>query len=417
MTAAASDDGGEASLLLQRLVDGLRQRGLITDARVEAAFRAVPRHCFLPDQPLSEVYRDQAIVTKTEDGRPISSSSQPAIMAIMLEQLDPRPGQRVLEIGAGAGYNAALLARLVAPGGSVVSVDIDCDLIERAKGHLAAAGADGVELVCDDGGRGYAPGAPYDRIILTVGAWDIAPAWREQLALRGRMVLPLSLGGAQKSIAFEQEGECLRSRSLQDCGFMRLRGAFAGPDRHLRLGPTPTITLSTESEQTPDAGAVYALLSGPHADLPGGVRVTPGEVFGGLMLWLGLRLPGLVLLQATGEARELGLVPSLFGFGERIDSTAGFLAPGDLALLVRQQPPPANEQIERAPAFELFVRSAGSGALAARLIDEIRAWDAAGRRASDRVEVRACPLSAAIAPRLGEIVIDRRWTRFLLGWR
>src|SRR5204862_9660 len=78
-------------------------------------------------------------------GLPVSSSSQPAIMAVMLQLLRPLPGQRVLEIGAGTGYNAALIAHLVGPAGHVVTVDIDADLVERARGHLAAAGAGGVE--------------------------------------------------------------------------------------------------------------------------------------------------------------------------------------------------------------------------------------------------------------------------------
>ena len=81
--------------------------------------------------PREEVYRDQAIVTKRVDGVSVSSSSQPAIMAVMLEQLAVQPGQRVLEIGAGTGYNAALLAHLVGPTGQVITVDIDAGIVEE----------------------------------------------------------------------------------------------------------------------------------------------------------------------------------------------------------------------------------------------------------------------------------------------
>jgi protein-L-isoaspartate(D-aspartate) O-methyltransferase len=170
----------DAAALHQALVDGLVSGRSITSPRLEAAFRAVPRHLFLPGIPLEEVYRDQFIVTKRLDGEPVSSSSQPQIMATMLEQLALEPGQRVLEIGAGTGYNAALLAHLVGDAGQVVTVDIDEDLVERAQAHLATAGCLRVRAVSGDGGLGYAADAPYDRIILTVGAWDVTPAWRRR---------------------------------------------------------------------------------------------------------------------------------------------------------------------------------------------------------------------------------------------
>src|SRR3712207_5192779 len=110
---------------LQRsLAEHMIRDGHITTAPVAEAFRAVPRHLFLPGVPPEAVYQDEAIVTNRLEGVPVSSSSQPAIMAIMLERLDLRPGQRVLEIGAGTGYNAALIAEIVGPGGRVITVDL-----------------------------------------------------------------------------------------------------------------------------------------------------------------------------------------------------------------------------------------------------------------------------------------------------
>src|SRR5919198_3310701 len=96
--------------LNEALVASLESGGTLSDRRVAAAFRAVLRHHFLPGHPLKDVYEDTAIMTKFgERGVAVSSSSQPAIMAIMLQQLRAEPGNRVLEIGAGTGYNAALL--------------------------------------------------------------------------------------------------------------------------------------------------------------------------------------------------------------------------------------------------------------------------------------------------------------------
>src|SRR3984885_15844323 len=121
----------------------------IRDERVAAALHAVPRHLFLPGQPPEAAYRDDAIVTKRDEaGQPISSSSQPAIMAIMLDQLDLAPGHRVLEIGAGTGYNAALMSHIVGPSGQVTRVHIDPELTARAREHLDRGGVGPVTVVC-----------------------------------------------------------------------------------------------------------------------------------------------------------------------------------------------------------------------------------------------------------------------------
>ena len=93
----------DPTFLRNQLVATLRERGVLCDPAIERAFRVVPREAFVPGVPLERVYEDDVIVTKTEDGVGVSSSSQPAIMAIMLAQLDLRPGMRVLEIGGEAG--------------------------------------------------------------------------------------------------------------------------------------------------------------------------------------------------------------------------------------------------------------------------------------------------------------------------
>jgi protein-L-isoaspartate O-methyltransferase len=109
-------------------------------------------------------------------------------MAIQLEALDLQPGQRVLEIGTGTGYNAALMAHIVGPTGHVVSVDIDCDLVHVATQRLAAAGCEHVQVACGDGLRGYAPHAPYDRLLATGSFRAFSPSWFDQLAAHGRLV-------------------------------------------------------------------------------------------------------------------------------------------------------------------------------------------------------------------------------------
>ncbi len=100
----------------------------------------------------------------------------------MLAQLDVRPGHRILEIGAGTGYNAALLAHLASPSGRVTTVELDPGIAAEAGKALAAAGYGHVAAVAGDGEYGHAPGAPYDRIIVTAGAWELPAAWADQLA-------------------------------------------------------------------------------------------------------------------------------------------------------------------------------------------------------------------------------------------
>jgi methyltransferase of FxLD system len=214
--------------LRRGLVKTLREQGCLRDGRVAAAFGSVPRHLFVPDQPLKDVYTNRAFVTKLHDGVPVSSSSEPAIMAIMLEQLEVEPGQRVLEIGAGTGYNAALLADLAGASGQVTTVDIDEEIAAAATKHLRQAGMRNVDVIAGDGGYGHPAGAPYDRIIATAGCWQIPQPWIDQLAEDGLLVLPFRLNGAHVSLAFRKQGQELVSTRAAMCGFMPLRGAF-GP--------------------------------------------------------------------------------------------------------------------------------------------------------------------------------------------
>jgi protein-L-isoaspartate(D-aspartate) O-methyltransferase len=420
MDTATADQAQDIPTLHQKLVQRLKRIACITSAPVEAAFRAIPRHLFLPSVAPEQVYRDEAIPTKFLDDQAISSSSQPAIMAIMLEQLGLEPGQRVLEIGAGTGYNAALMAQIVGPTGQVTAIDIDQDIVDAARAHLAAAGLEQVLVVCGDGGYGWAAGAPYDRIILTVGAWDIAPAWLEQLKPGGRIVLPLSLAGPQVSVAFEPAGGHLASVSIKDCGFMRLRGAFAASeDTSLKLGPEPGLRISLTGEHECDAEAIYTLLASPARDRSTGVVAKPGEVWGGLSLWLATREPALCNLSAEGELANSGIVPYLFGWkGQRMwRATKGVLGEASLALLMQPNGQPPAPGTPRDSAFELFVRSFGpSDAPAQRLIDQVAAWDAAGRPATSGLHIRAYPHDREYAPSPGELVIPKRWTRLVLSW-
>ena len=274
--------GHDPALLRARLVEALRARGAIRCEQIAQAFAAVPREHFIPDiardQGLEAVYRDEAFVTKKDRrGMPLSSSSQPGLMAEMLELLAAAPGQRVLEVGAGTGYNAALLARLVGPGGHVTTIDVDPQLARRAQqalraisgpggpgaGDLRVRGFDGVagedragtvdsgagedragqldsgagrcahvDVVVGDGRAGRVNGARYDRIIVTACADQVSRHWMEQLTEAGRLVLPLRLDPDADALqvipAFERRGDALHSIGMTWGGFMPLHGGDGG---------------------------------------------------------------------------------------------------------------------------------------------------------------------------------------------
>ncbi len=207
--AEAGRGGGRSSKRLRReLVERLERDGSLTDAAVRKAFLAVPRERFVPEtvarDGLEAVYRNQVILTtRDERGMWTSSSSQPSIMASMLERLELCEGQRVLEVGAGTGYNGALLAELVGPGGRVVSVELEPLTARGAR--RALAGFAPVKVVEGDGRQGFERGAPYDRIIVTASGAEVPSALFEQLVEGGLLELPLWVDRAGQTQASDAE--------------------------------------------------------------------------------------------------------------------------------------------------------------------------------------------------------------------
>ena len=187
--------------------------------------KQVPRHRFVSHVDLATAYADRAVMVKhAHDGTAISSSSQPTMVAMMLEHLQIVPGHRVLEIGTGTGYNAALLSVLVGEHGSVVSVELEPDLAEQARRLIGEVVSYPVEVVVGDGQDGYPRRAPYDRIVVTAGASEVAEAWRQQLATGGRLVVPIvGRRGAGSVMVFDVVNGNLVRRAAIPCGFVPMR--------------------------------------------------------------------------------------------------------------------------------------------------------------------------------------------------
>jgi protein-L-isoaspartate(D-aspartate) O-methyltransferase len=372
-----------ATDLHQRLVDQLANNGLLDNPRLRRAFQAVRREHFLPGLDPDRVYQDAAVNIQTRpDGTPLATSSQPTIVAVMLNQLDPQPGEKVLEIGAGSGYNAALLAHLVGPGGQVTSIEIDPDVAAAARANLARAGVDGAVVRTGDGWLGAPDQAPFDRIEATVSVWDAAPAWSQQLTPSGRLVAPLGLhAGLHFSVGFVRHGRRLRSRSVQDCGFLPLRGPHAGPDTFVKVQPglwasledatQATLTLLRELLTTTATREPAAVLpKGWFARLvlqePGAIQLLP---FADGQLELEEVNSGLLDPVAGGLALVLEQARQLVGFGDPAPLAAlrAHLAasrPLDLRSLEIQavpadlpdEAPPEVDWVVARPAYRFWIR-------------------------------------------------------------
>ena len=373
------------------------------DPVIQAALASVPRHLFLPGVPPAETYQDEPIVTKRDAaGIPVSSSSQPAMMAIMLAQLGLAAGHQVLEIGAGTGYNAAVLREITGPSGLVVSVDIDPEVAQEARDHLAAAGYPDVIVLAADGAGGAAGHAPYDRLIATVGVADLSPAWLSQVTPDARIVVPLDVRGAQLSVAFERAADGhWASRSVAPCGFMRMRGSQADPARVTPLEPGLWLELPEQRA----AGPVPPVAGPPSATARTGVSAAESSVSWGLRLWLAVNeARACRLTEEPQPDRPPRLPRPLFqnkflrlSYGIADDS-------GGIAVLAKDAD------------GELVAEGHGpaAGTLAADLAGQVRAWHASGARDTEGLHVDAYPRSAGAGPSMDGIVIERPATRFVV---
>ncbi len=188
----------------------------IVDPRVLDAMAAVPRHEFVPTEAESEAYDDCPL--PIGHGQTIS---QPYIVALMLQLLEIPEAGRVLEIGTGCGYEAAVLARL-AP--EVCSVEIVAELARGAETTLARLGVHNVAVHVGDGRRGWPERAPFDRIVAAAAGRAVQPAWLAQLAPGGRLVAPLGSRGEQWLHVFTKEDGRLRDEPVIPVRFVALTG-------------------------------------------------------------------------------------------------------------------------------------------------------------------------------------------------
>jgi protein-L-isoaspartate(D-aspartate) O-methyltransferase len=199
----------------------LRRRG-IQDGRVLKAMFEVPRHEFVPAAYREAAYDDRPLVIG--EGQTVS---QPYIVAAMTEAARIEPGDKALEIGAGSGYQAAILAHL---GASVITLERSPWLAVTARERLARLGFEAILVVATDGSGGYPAAAPYNAILVTAAAPRVPPALFDQLAEGGRLVIPVGTLYQQVLQLISKHGDKASVRDLDTCQFVPLIGKQGWPE-------------------------------------------------------------------------------------------------------------------------------------------------------------------------------------------
>jgi protein-L-isoaspartate(D-aspartate) O-methyltransferase len=385
------------------MVERLRELGAVRGDDVARAFSTVPRHLFAPGASLEAAYAPEntVLVRRDDTGALVSTVSAPHIQAMMLEQAQVRPGMRVLEVGSG-GYNAALLAELVGPSGTVTTVDIDPEVVDRARTCLAAARYNQVTVVLADADAGVPDRAPFDLVLVTTGMWDIPPAFTDQLAPGGRLVIPLRLRGLTRSVVFESAGGRMVSRGYELCSFVPVRGAGAHPDEVIRLDDDAAIRF----EDPPDADPVLVrqAVSWPRVEVWSGVSIGEGGSFEGLLLWLATGLDNFGLLMARPAAVERGVVGHAWSLG-----VPTIVGKGSFAYLALSPKTPGQTSRE----FGVYAHGPDAEALAERMAARIRTWD--GGSLTARIEAFPADTPDLVLP-AGAVVLDRRHRRLAVSW-
>jgi protein-L-isoaspartate(D-aspartate) O-methyltransferase len=205
-----------------RMIKHLISAGYIRTPEVERAMRSIPREKFLPERMAGDAYVDSPL--PIGQGQTISA---PHMVAIMQEELELRPGLKVLEIGAGSGYHAAVTAELIRPDGRVFTIERVPELAEMARRNIEASGySDSVEVILGDGSKGLIKEAPFDRIFVAAGAPEVPKPLTDQLAEDGVMLIPVGSRYLQDLIKVRKKKGKLVEERKGGCIFVPLIGEY-----------------------------------------------------------------------------------------------------------------------------------------------------------------------------------------------
>ncbi|MBB5156084.1 methyltransferase, FxLD system [Saccharopolyspora phatthalungensis] len=415
-TNTASKTNGEtansdrAAHMRRQVVDELIAEGTIVSAPVETAMRKVPREVFAPGVTLEDVYHVyNGVVTKRDEaGNSISSISAPQLQAHMLEQAEISLGMNVLEVGSG-GYNAALLAELVGPSGHVTTVDIDGDITDRARQLLAKADYPQVNVLLADAEAGVPDHAPYDRILVTAGTWDVPGAWVDQLVEGGLLLVPLSVRGLSRTIAFEKIAKGrLISRSSKSFGFVPIRGAGEHESTLLVMrGGEVTVRIDDEFPAgfSVDWRCVESALDTPRVEVWSGATIGRFEPWATAQMWLATALPGFCRVVVDRE-RSTGLISP----PGRHTAAVAAVSAGSLAYVTTRDTDD-KDRVE----FGVHAFGPNAAELAEAVAEQLRIWER-DHRGGPGPQFRVYPAGTSDEQMPEGRVVDKKNARITISW-
>ncbi|MFI1112019.1 methyltransferase, FxLD system [Streptomyces physcomitrii] len=373
----------ELDELRNQLLDEIKSKVSLTDP-VERALRTVRREVHLPGATPAEAYTDEAVSIKENPNGPLplSLASVPSLVAMMLVQLDAQPGDRILEIGAGTGYNAALLSELVGPDGEITTIDIDPGVTLHARDALNTEGYERVRVMERDGLKGAPEHGPYTKMIGTVGFWDLPRTLCEQLVEGGRFVVPLRWRGQTRSVVLIRRGDTLVSEGMELCGFVPIIGQD-GERTTALMGDK--VRLHHDQDLRFDSDALTDAFATPVTEVWTETRTGRRESFDGIWLRATVFEDAVCRIEVTKEALNDGVRRPAIPL-----RSCTLVGENSLAYMILS----IDEEAD--PAQQVQLGAAGYGpegaALAKKLADHITVWGA-DREAAPRLTVH--PIDAS----------------------
>ncbi|MFD3842470.1 methyltransferase, FxLD system [Streptomyces sp. NPDC058642] len=402
----------QAARLRHEMTAQIFRRRYRLSAPVREALRSVPRHRYAPEVCLEAAYDDDlAVVTlRNQEGRALSSVSAAWLQGIMIDGLRPQPGMTLLEVGSG-GFNAELLAHVVGPRGHVVTVDLDPYVVHRTRQLTAEAGSGRVTALLGDGALGapdHVPASGFDGMVITYNVWDLAPAWREQLAEGGYLVVPLEMHGYTRAIALHKRGSVLEAGpgDWTYCGFIRDRGSAA---RTTTVDLPGALQLRFADGIPANTAGLDQAVQGPRHELATGVHVAGGESFETLQLLLATTLDGFCRL-AVNRERDGGLASVSRG----ADADA-LVREGSLAYLSHVLVQDGDTPADRRSEFIVHAFGPAGERLAQRMAARVRDWDSTVR-STGYPHLTVHPAGTADQDLPAGHVLDKPDSRLVFHW-